>query len=401
MLERPILLHVPTGPGCNNRCVFCMEYGGGRRPTKTLAAFEEQLQRARSFTDEVVFTGGEPTLNKLLVQAVGAARERGFVRIGVISNGRRLADLELCQALLDAGLTELTVSIHGPEAAVHDPITGRDGSFDQTVAALGNLAALREDHALELKCNCTLVRGNLAHMAATWRLVEGFGVDLLNFNTVEPRGRASDDIEEVVPTYVEVLDAADASGLPFDAPHVSLSRVPPCAGGPEWVQEDFHFTCDEEVTHYDPAVGMARGPPCARCVLPASCEGVWERYVEVFGWEGLAPVRPPIDDELALDLSGPDGLPVGRHLRRGWLAGHRRLVLQRLFRSPELVGTLRLARSLGYTSIVARSDGRAIASLGVMRRVAALGLDGLRFAVPPDPRAVVAARRVGLRFEME
>ncbi len=397
-----MLLHVPTSRGCNNRCVFCMEYGRGVQRRFTSEEFRQQLERARSFTDEVVFTSGEPTLEPNLEPAVADARTLGFTRIGLITNGRRLCDEDLCSRLFDAGLTEITVSIHGSDAGIHDGITGRPGSFDETLAALSNIARLRRDRDLTLASNCTLVRSNLCCMKTLWELLQGFGVDSLNFNTVEPRGRASDGFDDVVPRYDEVLEAADDSGLDFQTPRVSLSRIPACAGGVEWIQEDFHFTHGEHVTHFDPAEGKVRGEICGRCTLIDRCAGVWERYIEGFGWEGLYPVAEPLSDDhppLSLDLADGSG---GRALRRGWLGGHRRLCLERPFQRPGLPRVIELARSLGYGWIEARTNGEAIASVAVMRRVAELGIDRLVFLRPGFcERAVLAASRVGIRWDLD
>jgi len=382
-----------------------MEYGRGYRGRVDLPDIEAQLDRALAFTRAVTFTSGEPTLHRRLVHAVAAAAARGFTEIGLITNGRRLEDRALCAALIDAGLTELTFSIHGASAAVHDAITRRPGSFEQAARGLANAAELRRGRALALRVNCTLVQRNLGDMRALWAFVSGFEVDSLNFNIVEPRGRADDDFGVVVPRWDLALDAADASGLDFGDRQISISRIPACAGAHAWIQEDFHFTHGEEITHFDPTEGKVRGPICEDCRLSARCGGVWARYVEAYGWEGLEPVRAPQPagtPPYVVDLTLPT--PPGRQLRRAWLRGHRAVCFDRPFRDRRLPQLVRLARALGFRGVAARTDGHAIASIGVMKRVAALGLHELIFLDVADPRArraLLAARRVGLRARFE
>lgn len=152
-----------------------------------------------------MFTNGEPTLNRHLPDAVAAAQDLGFTLIGLITNGRRLADRAYAEALLDAGLNEVTVSAHGPRAEVHDAITGRRGSFDQTRRALQNLQELRRSRSFTFHVNCTLVQRNLPHLPEMVAYVQGFGIDRLNFNVVEPRGTARRRFTEVQPRYVDVV----------------------------------------------------------------------------------------------------------------------------------------------------------------------------------------------------
>lgn len=380
-LERPKVLHVSVGPGCNNRCTFCMEYGDGLPERFTLEQIEQQLDRARSFTSDVIFTSGEPTLNPLLADAVRAARDRGFTLIGLITNGRRLASGAYTRSLLEAGLNSVTVSLHGPTAEVHDAITRRPGSFAETVGGLVELADKRARHPFGFRVNCTLVRANLAHMAALHTLTRSHGVDLLNFNTVEPRGRAADDFDAVVPPYADVLRAADESGLDFYSGTAALSRIPPCAGGQEWIQEDYHFTHTEEVTHFDPDAGTTQGPPCQKCRLRERCPGVEDFYVEAFGWEGLEPVQPerPPDPPLYVTLADHSLATAAPQLRSGFLKGHRRVVLggEDPLAEPQLPRTIRLARNLGYQQVEVETSGHRLGSAAVVKSLLGLQLDGI------------------------
>jgi hypothetical protein len=82
----------------------------------------------------VDFVGGEPTIHDELQEAIGLARRIGFERIGLQTNGRRLAYRSYTELLVTAGLTHVDVSLHGPTAPVHEFHTTVEGSFQQTVA---------------------------------------------------------------------------------------------------------------------------------------------------------------------------------------------------------------------------------------------------------------------------
>src|SRR5579859_8129120 len=101
---------------CNNRCVFCAQ--DGLPITRTEVETELTALRARS--DEVTFVGGEPMLEPRLTAFIGRAKGLGFRRIGVQTNGRGLAAPDFAPALAGAGLTDVHLSVHGADAAVHD-----------------------------------------------------------------------------------------------------------------------------------------------------------------------------------------------------------------------------------------------------------------------------------------
>ena len=76
---------------CNNRCVFCAV---GDRPSQdarlpdVLAALKRYRDRGYRLLD---IDGGEPTLHQDLLAVVAAARELGYERVALITNGRRMA----------------------------------------------------------------------------------------------------------------------------------------------------------------------------------------------------------------------------------------------------------------------------------------------------------------------
>lgn len=373
----PVVLHVPTGHSCNNRCVFCIERSAGTPSRLTLAEVEEQLERMRDQTDTVIFTAGEPTLNPILAQSAAAARKRGYRIIGVVTNGRRLRDPALCAALLDAGMNDIRVALVGPDAEVHDAVTQRKGSFDQTVAGLGKLTTFRGRYKFHFEVNCVLCRLNYKLLVEIHDFARGFGIDRINFNVAEPCGAAGDDPGGVVPRYREVMEVVDRCGLDFRSPDRSLSRVPLCAGGLEWAQESFHFALGKQITRYDPVAGKIHGLPCENCALKDSCPGIWEEYVKQYGWEEFVPVVHPSRREgetlrvfcgspcnnNCIHCVRPTGLPpASRQLRDGILAGFRRVEFGggELLLNPDATALVNLARDLGYRHIVIETNARVV-----------------------------------------
>ena len=308
-------LHICMGEVCNNNCLFCMDKGGRLRqrhlelidPEETLRFMEENRDLG-----EILFTAGEPTLHENLVRFVGHAKRLGFQRIGLITNGRRLAYRSYAETLLRAGLNSVVISIHGHVAKLHDAQTRTPGSFEQTAAGLRTLADLKEARELHLSTSTVVNRRNLAHLGAILPFLLGFPLDQLVFNAVQPLGRAGDLFGKVVPRYSEIVEGLSKALDPIPKDQrgrIRLLDVPPCllAALPEetrgWVEKHQHFErrgglprgLEEETRRrgtrsavrkrdFD-AIQRAFGPPCEGCPLREGCDGVWRRYAEEYGWD--------------------------------------------------------------------------------------------------------------------
>jgi len=184
---------------CANRCVFCAT---GDRISAALEweKIDTILREHRAAgTDLLDIDGGEPTLHPRLLDAVGLARELGYRAINVTSNGRMMRDPEVARALVDSGITHLLISLHGGTAAVHDEATDVPGSFEQTVAGIDNLMALKPAH-LDTGLNVTIVNCNVGHLEELTELAIAKGFPKINFQFTTPFGRA---YEKVVPPLEE------------------------------------------------------------------------------------------------------------------------------------------------------------------------------------------------------
>ncbi|MDI7267789.1 MAG: radical SAM protein [Myxococcota bacterium] len=185
--ERKVIVNLTYR--CNNHCEFCAV--GDRpardaRPREVLEALRRH--RARGF-DLLDIDGGEPTLHGELLTVVAAARELGFRRIAVTTNGRTLSYPRLAGALVRAGVTDVLLSLHAPTAGLQERLTHAAGSFSQTVAGIRNMLAAAGD-GVTVAVNTTVVRRNVAALPALAGLLAGLGVTRWNLQVVTPFGRA-------------------------------------------------------------------------------------------------------------------------------------------------------------------------------------------------------------------
>ncbi len=257
---------------CDNRCLFCAQRGlasaDAPAPASTLALL-------RQVSDELTFVGGEPTLSPALPELVRQAKAAGFTRIGLQTNGRRLGRHGLAATLAAAGLTDVHLSIHGAEPALHDHHAGVAGALDQALAAL---TASRAE-GLQTAVTTVVTRSNYRHLAAlvprlagaqAWTLqaAQAFGAAADAFDRLVPRLALS------MPFVLHALDLAEKRGLV-----TFLAGVPACLVGPF-------------ASRLLPEPGRSFAPVCARCPARAACPGVDPLYLRRYAGDELKPREP-------------------------------------------------------------------------------------------------------------
>jgi hypothetical protein len=285
---------VRLGLDCNNECVFCAQ-DGLVPPAPT--SFEADLTAARAHADEVTFVGGEPSLDEALVEKLSRARSAGFRRIGLQTNGRRLADLAYTTSLVRAGLTDLHFSLHGGDAAVHDYHTNRPGSFDELLAGI----QAARTNALPIVVTTVLTRSNFRVLGDLPPLLAARGVQAWFVSVPVLAGRAATLRDRVAPRLglalpfaLHALAAAHALRLPS-----FVVGAPLCLLGP--------FSA-----HAVAGGARAYAPACEACPARPACPGVDAEYLARFEGDELsardAPISPVTPTALTAMFVGPGEL---------------------------------------------------------------------------------------------
>ena len=311
-------VHIPLGATCNNNCLFCMEDDRENRKRinggMTLDRVRLVLERHRD-AEEVCFTSGEPTLQAGLVEIVSMVRQKGYPRISLMSNGRRLGYRPYTTALVRAGINRIYVSVHGHTAALHEGMTRTPSSFEQTMAGIRVVASFAR-HGVELHTSTVVTKRNVVSMLEIYEALVDAGVVQVVFNALQASGRTVTHFDRLATRYAEVRDqferliarARDGGKRAF------LVDVPACIteGLPEQ-----HRGYVERHVHYEPALhdvcpqgakavrgGMRSistedldrhfrvyGPPCGGCSYRGDCPGVYVQYVRKFGWDDFRRVE--------------------------------------------------------------------------------------------------------------
>lgn len=165
---------------CNNDCAHCYNARPRNYPELETSQWKEILDRLWQLgIPHVVFTGGEPTLRDDLIELVAHAEKNGQIT-GLNTNGRRLKDTRYVEALVEAGLDHVQITLESHDPDIHDRMVRASGAWPQTVA--GIRAAL--DSPLYVMTNTTMLKDNAPYLGETLDFLASVGVPTVGLNAL-------------------------------------------------------------------------------------------------------------------------------------------------------------------------------------------------------------------------
>ena len=177
----PISAQLELTYKCNLLCSFCYN-SPQKRETLTgeqwLVALD-RLKAAGSFT--ITLSGGEPFRHKDFWKIAEGVRERGLV-LKTYTNAVDLARREWAERYAALGPFDTEVSIHGPDAATHERLTGVRGSYDKLLTALGHLSEL----GIKVTLKTPITRINQAKLAEIEAVGASFGYNVTFDTNIVP-----------------------------------------------------------------------------------------------------------------------------------------------------------------------------------------------------------------------
>lgn len=292
-------LDLKVGFKCNNYCLHCVQ--GKKRDlfgNKTLEGLKEELNDGAKTCKEVVFTGGEPTMHKGLLELIRLAKSLEYKNIQIQTNGRIFAYRDYCIEAIKAGANDFCIAIIGHNEKIHDYVTTVKGSFRQSIEGIRNLKSL----GMRVAVNTVVNRINFRHLPHIAKLLVRLGVDQFQFAFPHPAGSAEDNFHLIVPRMNEIAPfvkkgleigiKAGKSVMTEAIPYCMMQGYENCIAE-EIIPETEIFDAGykiEDYTEYRINKAKLKGPRCNLCKYDYICEGPWKKYPEVFGWEEFQPV---------------------------------------------------------------------------------------------------------------
>jgi cyclic pyranopterin phosphate synthase len=210
-------LRISVTDRCNFRCVYCMPkevFGREYRflDRKELLSFEEIARVAGAFVglgvQKLRITGGEPLVRRDLERLIAMLAELD-VDLTLTTNASLLA--QKAQALADAGLRRITVSLDSLDDATFRALNDVDFGVDRVLAGIDAACAA----GLPVKVNCVLKRGmNEGEIVPLARHFHGTGHTLRFIEYMDVGHTNGWRMDEVVPA-AEIVEKIGAE-LPLE-----------------------------------------------------------------------------------------------------------------------------------------------------------------------------------------
>lgn len=269
---------------CNNKCTFCLDI---LAHNETMASEEEIKKRIiegrRNGATRLILSGGEPTIHPSYIKFIKYGAMAGYRRIQTVTNGRLFSYPDFLKRCLDAGLQEITFSIHGHNAKVHDALVGVKGAFDEEVEGL-RLAL--EDGRPIVNIDVCLNRGNIKKLPELLDRFIAMGVGEFDLLHLIPFGYAWDekhrdtlvyDIDEAMPHIQEALAYSERDDI-----HIWFNRFPPpyLENYEHLIQDPYKLNDEVRGRYEEYELWTTRGMPlscrekvrCDRCYLQRVCD---------------------------------------------------------------------------------------------------------------------------------
>lgn len=217
---------------CNNRCIFCLDSDTHDGRMRDREEVKTQILEGRAAgATRLILSGGEPTIHPNYVDFIKLGKRAGYTKIQTVTNGRLFQYQDFVDRCIQAGLDEITFSLHGPNARIHDALVGVQGAWEQESAGLRRALETRERTGRPIvNVDIVINRANVKHLKDMLDLFIGWGVHEFDLLQVVPFGRAFTegrttlfyDLEEMQPYLRAAFEYTKRPGL-----HIWLNRFPP------------------------------------------------------------------------------------------------------------------------------------------------------------------------------
>jgi MoaA/NifB/PqqE/SkfB family radical SAM enzyme len=180
---------------CNNHCRFCHDnlvQDGTMRPEEKI-----KTQIRREFEDgakRLILSGGEPTIHPKFVNFISFAKDLGYSWVQVVTNGRMFSYPGFTHKAVQAGLDEVTFSMHGQDARMHDHLVGVEGAFEQSMRGLANVQATAK---IVVSVDIVITAVNISKLSQILDYYIDKGIKEFDLLWLVPFGRAWENRKEL------------------------------------------------------------------------------------------------------------------------------------------------------------------------------------------------------------
>jgi Fe-coproporphyrin III synthase len=177
---------------CNLKCVHCYAQSEDRDYAGEMSTEEAKVMiddLAEFGAPVLLFSGGEPTIRKDLLELMHYAKGKGM-RVVISTNGT-LITAERAKEFADVGLSYVGVSLDGGKET-HDEFRGLPGSFDKALAGIRN----SRDAGIKVGLRMTINKRNWQDIPEIFKVMREENIPRACFYHLVYTGRGSELMKE-------------------------------------------------------------------------------------------------------------------------------------------------------------------------------------------------------------
>lgn len=307
------ILDMKLGYSCDNACIHCVSEEMARFCAREnipvdqgLAECKKKLrQAAECGCEAIMFTGGEPSLMRDFPDILFYAKTLGLA-VKIQTNARAFADREFVEKIARIADIDYLISLHGPSADIHDAVTRRSGSFDDSVRGVKNLLELNQ----KLGCKLIINKLNYKYLPESAEFFYEIGFEGVCLTFPAGLGHAQTHFYDVVPKYSEISHYVLKTLQKYGGREIYTETIPFCflAGYEKYdVEMHAHNRNRFQLSQYGTSDGFidteqlfkelkTRLPVCGACLFENLCRGVYRDYPAHYGTNEFKPVTEKTDD---------------------------------------------------------------------------------------------------------
>jgi len=298
---KPPKVALNTTTYCNEKCKFCIVYDKLNRPELNMTdeqVYDVLRQSRADGATEVGYSGGEPSIDPRIITFIRFAKELGYTHQSMNTNGLRFKQKKFCEEIIDAGLTNVDISIHGHTDELHDGLVVKRGALAAVRQACANLNELRQTRGFDLSATIVVARDNHAHLRDICVFVDSLGVTFKRMKYAYEGNMTLDMIVDQVAPYEDVVPSIkDALDYLATQPHgFTISQFPTCLLGEHaafaqnYERGSAVMMFKDHKVYGDPTHYFRKdGDECSRCVLHNLCPRLDSGYEQFHGRPPLVP----------------------------------------------------------------------------------------------------------------
>jgi len=287
MKEKIYYFDAMIWPFCSKDCLFCCEWGRGKRSIISLKKFKEIY--TTKFIQHVVFTWWEPFLNSQLIEYINYAKKQ-WSKVSVVSAWIKNISEEFLWNLLETGLDEIMLSIEWTEF-IHDLLVQQKWAFKDAIDLLVRLWKL-ERGGTKIIINTNINKINYKYLPdfISYILKTFPFIFLYHIQWLDPDGNAKKNSKILFESYEKLLKPFLNKEI-FFIEKIKFWRVPHCVFPLEKrsLLTNTHY---EILSNYWDNIYINKyymedkyiSDVCKSCKEFKNCELFFNRYIEMF-WD--------------------------------------------------------------------------------------------------------------------